>query len=123
MNGKKSWFIVDGYRPPVSKGDALDYEGHECYIILNVNDEDAHVKINIYFPDKEPVLGIEYVVPARRVKAFRSNDDEVFKDLDLGICNQYSINITSDIGIIVQYGRLDVNQDNMAYLATMGHGE
>ena len=41
MNGNKSWFIVDGYRPPVEKGGADDYEGHECIMVLNCNDEEA----------------------------------------------------------------------------------
>jgi hypothetical protein len=31
--------------------------------------------------------------------------------------------IRSDIGIVVQYGRLDVTQPNMAFLATLGHAE
>lgn len=123
MNGKKSWFIVDGYRPPEEKGGAQDYEGHECIMILNCNDEDAHVEIDVYFPDREPVLGIAYEVPARRVRAFRTNDKNVFKDLDLGIGKQYSLNVRSDVDVVVQYGRLDINQDNMAYMATLGYSD
>ena len=41
MSGKRSWYIVDGYRPPERQGGADDYQGHECIMILNCNDEDG----------------------------------------------------------------------------------
>ena len=123
MSGKRSWYIVDGYRPPERQGGADDYQGHECIMILNCNDEDTHVKIDVYFMDKPPVLGIEYTAPARRISAFCSDDRKVFGELKLGIGEQYSLNITSDIGIVVQYGRMDINQPNLSYLATLGFAE
>ena len=123
MNGEKNWYIVDGYRPPVHKGDAKDYEGHESIMILNCNEEDANVLIDVYFSDRPPVEGISLVAPAKRVTAFRSNDSKVFGDLHLDVGMQYSLRIHSDVNVIVQYGRLDVNQPNMAYLATLGYGQ
>lgn len=123
MSGKKSWYIVDGYRPPEEKGGADDYVGHESIMILNCNDEDAHVQIDIYFADREPIKGISYLAPARRISAFRSNDNEVFQSVKLEVGVQYSLNITSDVGVVVQYGRLDINQDNMSYMAMIGHTE
>lgn len=123
MNGKKSWFIVDGYRPPEEKGQDDSYMGHESIMILNCNDVDAHIEIDVYFSDKEPVTGITYTVPAKRVRAFRTDDRSVFKDLELGIGQQYSLNVRSDVDIVFQYGRLDVNQDNMAYMALMGYSD
>ncbi len=123
MNGKKNWYIVDGYRPYAQVNMANDYEGHECFMILNTNDQDAHVFMDIYYEDKEPVEGIPLTVPAKRIKAFRSSDKDVLGGLELGINEQYSMRIRSDIGVIVQYGRLDINQPNMAFLATMGYAE
>lgn len=123
MSGKTSWFIVDGYRPPVAANGAADYEGHECIMILNCNDVDAKVRIDVYFTDQEPVIGIPFTAPARRVSAFRSNDRSIFGELELDVGVQYSLNITSDVGVIVQYGRMDINQPNLAYLALMGHAE
>ncbi|HHV98211.1 MAG TPA: hypothetical protein GXX36_01335 [Clostridiaceae bacterium] len=123
MNGKKNWYIVDGYRPPVNPGEATDYEGHECIMILNCNDQDANIFIDVYFTDRPPVEGIPFVAPAKRVTAFRSNDRKVFGDLYLDVGVQYSLRIRSDVDVVVQYGRLDVNQPNMAYLATLGYGQ
>lgn len=121
--GKKGWFIVDGYKPPRFEGGAADYEGHECIMILNCNDEDAHIVIDVFFMDKEPISGIQYIAPARRISAFWSNDAQVFGGVELKENEQYSLRITSDIGVVVQYGRMDVNQSNLAYIATLGYAE
>jgi hypothetical protein len=123
MAGKKNWYIVDGYRPPVHAGEVKDYEGHEAIMILNCNEKDAHCTIDVYYMDKCPVLGITYTAPARRISAFRTNDSSVFGDVKLEVNQQYSLRITSDIDVVVQYGRLDINQPNMAYLATLGYSE
>lgn len=123
MSGKQDWYIVDGYRPYAQAGACDDYEGHESIMILNCNDQDANCLINVYFSDREPVLGIPFVAKARRISAFRSNDETVFGDLELAENMQYSLHITSDVGIIVQYGRMDVNQPNLAYLATLGFSQ
>ncbi|MBO4298262.1 MAG: hypothetical protein J5998_05635 [Clostridia bacterium] len=122
MNGKKNWYIVDGYRPPEKAGQC-EYVGHECIMILNCNEQDAHCLIDVYFEDRDPVLGIPFTAPAQRISAFRSNDKEVFGDVELSVNLQYSLRIRSDIGVIVQYGRADVSQPNLAYIATLGHAE
>ncbi len=122
MNGKNNWFIVDGYRPPEQPG-KVDYEGHECIMILNCNEQEAHCLIDVYFEDREPVLGIPFTVPAQRISAFRSNDRSVFGEVDLKVNLQYSLRIRSDIGVVIQYGRADVSQPNLAYIATLGHAE
>jgi hypothetical protein len=123
MTGKNSWYIVDGYRPPAAEGGDDSYEGHECIMILNCNEQDAHCLIDVYFADKPPVLGIPYTAPAQRISAFRSSDRSVFGTLELPESYQYSLRIRSDIGVVVQYGRMDVNQKNLAYIATLGYPE
>jgi len=123
MSGKKQWYIVDGYRPsPQPDPDAV-YEGHESVMILNTNNEDAHVLINIYFEDKDPVENIEYLVPAKRIRCFKTDDSSVLGGVKLDVGVQYSLSIKSDVGIIVQYGRLDVQQPNMAYMALMAQSD
>ncbi|MBR2878529.1 MAG: hypothetical protein IKB92_05450, partial [Clostridia bacterium] len=36
---------------------------------------------------------------------------------------QYSVRIRSDINIVVQYGRMDLAQPNLAYMSLMGYSE
>ena len=123
MEGKNNWYVVDGYRPPEKKGGAEDYEGHECIMILNCNEQDANCMIDVLFADRPPVLGSMYTAPAQRVSAFRSNDSRVFGELKLTEGLQYSLRVRSDIGVVVQYGRMDINQDNLAYIAALGYSE
>lgn len=123
MAGKKQWYIVDGYRPSPQPDPDADYKGHESVMILNTNDKDADILINIYFEDKEPVENIKMTVPAKRIKCFVTHDKDALGGVELGVGEQYSMEIKSDIGVIVQYGRLDVQQSNMALMALMAQGE
>lgn len=123
MSGKKQWYIVDGYRPSPQPDPNAVYEGHESVMILNTNDTDAHVLISIYFEDRDPIENIEYIVPAKRIRCFKTDDKSVLGGVELGVGIQYSLSIKSDVGIIVQYGRLDVQQSNMAYMALMAQSE
>lgn len=122
MGGKTDWYIIDGYRPPLHPGEA-EYEGHEAIMILNCNDAEAHCLLDVYFEDREPELGIPYTVPARRIRAFRTHDHTVFGKVELGVNVQYSLRVRSDVPVIVQYGRCDVSQANLAYIGTLGYGE
>jgi hypothetical protein len=119
--GRKCWYIVDGYRPPAEPAPEAAYEGHESVMILNANDRDAHVRIDIYFEDRDPAENIPLTVPAKRIRAFRTSDNGVLRGRAPGVNEQYSLRIRSDVGVVVQYGRLDVQQPNMAYLATLGY--
>lgn len=121
--GKKQWSIVDGYRPPRKKGDATDYQGHECVLILNRTQQDAHCLIDIYFEDRPPVKGIKFTAPAERISTFYTDDKEILGQANIDVMVQYSMHITSDTEIVVQYGRMDINQDNLAYMVTLGYGE
>lgn len=118
--GKREWSIVDGYRPPLRKGDASDYRGHECVLILNRTQQDAHCTIDIYFEDRPPVKGILFTAPAERISTFYT-DDAMFAGIGLDVMVQYSMYICSDTDIVVQYGRMDINQDNLAYMVTLGY--
>ena len=123
MAGKKTWFIVDGYRPPKQENGVAKYEGHEAIMILNCNKTDAHCLIDVFYEDKAPITGIKYTAPAQRISCFRTDDKCVFGDVELKVCEQYSLRVRSDIDVIVQYGRADVNQTNLAYIGLLGYSE
>ena len=121
MQGKKEWYVIDGYRPSPQPDSNAVYEGHESIMILNPNATDAHVLITVFFEDRDPVENIPLTVPAKRIRCFKTDDSDVLGGLKLGVGVQYSMSFQSDVGIIVQYGRLDVQQPNMAYMALLGH--
>ncbi len=122
-NGKKTWYVIDGYLPfPTAMPDA-GFEGHEAIMLLNCNGRDAHVLFDIYFEDRPPVKGIPISVGAERVKCVRMDHPDEIGGVALGRQEQYSLRIRSDENIIVQYGRMDIAQPNLAYIGTLGYAE
>jgi hypothetical protein len=120
MNGEGNytWFVPDGWLPP--EGGERDLINHESLMILNTSEKDADVEIDIYFDDQQPVKGLPLKVAAERIKAIRLDLPE---ELGYGIprATQYALRIKSSVKIIVQYGRMDVRQSNLAYYGTMAY--
>lgn len=121
--GAKNWYVIDGYLPFKGKVDDEPFEGHEAIMILNCHDEQAIVQMDIYYEDREPDAGIEIVVPARRVKCVRMDHPEEIGGVELGRQVQYSLRFRSDIEVVIQYGRMDIAQPNLAYIGLMGYSE
>lgn len=118
MYGNKVWFFPDGDRPPL--GDS-ELKGHESYVVLNPNGEDAHLTFTLYFEDRDPIEGIQMLVGAGRVKCFQTHNPDHFGAHVLPLTTQYAAKVESDVPVIVQYGRLDPRQNNLAYYTTMGY--
>ena len=118
MNGKRIWFFPDGERPPA--GDS-DMKGHESYIVLNPNKKDAHLTFTFYFEDKVPIRIDTMMVAAERVMCYQTHRPEHFGDHVIPIETQYAAMVESDVPVIIQYGRLDARQVNLAYYTTMGY--
>ena len=53
--GHKRWAIAEGYIPSQSSFSDRTLISHETACILNANDSDAHVRITLFFADREPV--------------------------------------------------------------------
>lgn len=122
-NGKKTWFVADGYLPYADEVKDGGFKGHEAIMLLNCNEQDADVRFDIYFDDRPPVKDIPITVGAERVKCVRMDHPDEIGGVALGRQMQYSLRIRSDVNIIVQYGRMDVAQPNLAYIGTMGYAE
>ena len=117
--GATRWVIAEGYIPGDSTGAGPTMESHETACMLNAGDADAHVRMTLYFADREPVGPYEVTVPARRTRHQRFNDLEdpapVPRDTD------YACLIESDVPIVVQHTRLDSRQAELALLSTMAY--
>ena len=50
MNGKKTWFIADGYMSDTVKG---EFVSHEAVCVLNLSGETAHIDLTLYFERSE----------------------------------------------------------------------
>jgi hypothetical protein len=117
--GKCKWAIAEGYIPAYSHGPEPRMLSHETACILNAGDKDAHVRITIFFSDRDPAGPYEITVPARRTKHIRFNNLESPEKIPEA--TEYSSVIESDVPIVVQHTRLDSRQDANALLSTIAY--
>ncbi len=117
--GRKRWAIAEGYIPGWSNGEPHLFTSHEAACLLNASDEDAHVRITLYFSDREPIGPYEITVGARRTLHVRFNDLEEPQPIPLA--TDYSSVIESDVPIVVQHTRLDSRQAENALLTTIAY--
>lgn len=118
--GKKTWIIPDCDLPPAGEG---ILKGHESVIIVNDSDIDAEIDVSIYYTDADCHEGIKWTVGAKRVRCFSPGKPEDMCGYQVPIATQYAMKISSNVEIVLQYGRLDNRQTNLAYYTTLGYGE
>lgn len=117
--GRKRWAIAEGYIPGWSNGPQPEMLSHETACLLNASDTEAHVKITVFFSDREPAGPYLVTVPPRRTNHLRFNDldtpEPIPPDTD------YASVIESDIPIVVQHTRLDSRQPQNALMSTIAY--
>lgn len=117
--GRKRWAIAEGYIPAESQAPEPQMTSHETACLLNAANRDAHVRITIFFVDRDPAGPYCVTVPARRTRHLRFNDlqdpEPVPRDTD------YATVIESDVPIVVQHTRLDSRQSANALLSTIAY--
>jgi hypothetical protein len=115
--GARIWAIPEGYIPEWSNGPEPEFTSHETACVLNAGDDDAHIRITLYFSDREPVGPYEVTVPARRTRHLRFNDLEQPEPVPRG--TDYASLFESDVPVVVQHSRLDSRQAENALLTSM----
>jgi hypothetical protein len=119
--GKKRWAISEGYIPRTSTGPEPEMESHETACILNPGNHDAHVRLTLYFADRDPVGPYFVRVPARRTLHVRFNDLRDPEPVPRG--TDYASVFESDVPIVVQHTRLDSRQPAHSLLTTMAYAD
>ncbi len=118
--GKKNWILPDCELPLPGEGKA---QGHESVIIVNDSDVDAEIKVKLFFVDKDGYEDIKWNVKAGRVRCFRMNNFADMCGFEVPFETQYAMKLTSNTNIVVQYGRLDNTQSNLAFYTTLGYAQ
>ena len=115
--GRHTWVIAEGYIPGESTGPAPEMTSHETACILNANDEPAHLRLMLYFADRDPVGPYRITVPPMRTLHLRFNSLEdpapVPRDTD------YASVFQSNVPVVIQHTRLDSRQPAHALLSTI----
>ncbi|GIP30188.1 hypothetical protein J23TS9_53180 [Paenibacillus sp. J23TS9] len=113
--GELQWIIPDGYIPPVSSG---QLQSHESVCVLNLGMEDVTVTVNVFFEDREPLLGMTAAVPAQRTKHIRTSSlNTGGEHIPVGV--PYAMEVTGSAPVYVQYSRLDATQAENALMSVM----
>jgi len=115
--GRKCWAIAEGYIPKESHTAGRELLSHETVCILNASEQEAHVRITIFFSDREPVGPYKVDVPAKRTRHVRFNDLTDPQPIPKG--TDYASLIESDVEIVVQHTRLDSRQAENALMTTI----
>ena len=118
--GKKVWILPDCELPKAGEGVA---KGHESVIIVNDSECDAEISVKLFFTDKEAYDKIKWTVKSGRVRCFRTNNIDDMCGFEVPLETQYAMKLESSENIVVQYGRLDNTQANLAFYTTMGYAE
>jgi hypothetical protein len=117
--GRKVWAIAEGYIPEGSTGPEPQMTSHETACILNASEQDAHIKITVFFSDRDPVGPYNITVPSKRTKHVRFNNLVDPEPIPKG--TDYSSLFESDAPIVVQHTRLDSRQAANALLTTIAY--
>ena len=119
--GAKLWAIPEGYIPGWGNGPEPEFTSHETVCLLNAADQDAHIRITIFFSDREPAGPYAFTVGARRTKHVRFND--LTDPETIPLATDFASVIESDVPIVVQHTRLDSRQAENALLSTIAYRE
>lgn len=121
MLGKTSWIIPEGYLPdlgPYPDDPAL--RSHEAACLLNTSSQPAHVKIEIYFRDRDPAGPYHVTVEARRTLHLRFDDLEDPEPIPRE--TDYASVFESDVPIVIQHTRLDARLGSLSLMSTIAFG-
>jgi hypothetical protein len=117
--GKKIWAIPEGYIPTYSTGKGRELVSHETVCLLNATEQNAKIKLTVYFTDRDPAGPYLIELAAQRTLHLRFNDLKEPEVVPIG--TDFASVIESDVPIVVQHTRLDSRQAENALLSTIAY--
>lgn len=115
--GSRRWAIAEGYIPSQSSFSDPALISHETACILNAGDEEAQVRITVFFADCEPVGPYLITVKPRRTLHLQFNDLKdpapIPRDTD------YASVFEANVPIVVQHTRMDSRHAEVSLLSTI----
>lgn len=118
--GHTRWAIPEGYIPGWSHGPEPQMTSHESVCILNASEQDADVRITVFYSDRDPAGPYCIKVPARRTRHVRFNQLEDPEPIPTD--TDFASVIQSSVPVVCQHTRLDSRQQENALLSTVAFG-
>jgi hypothetical protein len=119
--GRTRWAIAEGYIPSQSSFSDRALISHETACILNAGEDEAHVRITVFFANREPIGPYQVTVAARRTLHLRFND--LSEPAPIPRDTDYSSVFESDVPIVLQHTRLDSRRAEVSLLSTTAYAE
>lgn len=119
-DGAKLWFIPDAYLAKPADDDPV-YKNHEAICVMNTTSDDARLKLDFYFADREPIENIAVTIPAKRCYHIRMDIPEQVGGYQIPFDVPYGVRVQSDVPIVVQYSRMYATTHNISLMTTMAH--
>ena len=117
--GRHTWVIGDGWIPPASTGDDPALVSHEAACMLNSGEQAAHVRIEVFYSDREPAGPYEITIAPRR--AHHQSLGALTDPEPIPLGTDYCAVISSDVPIVVQHTRLDSRQAANSVFSTIAY--
>lgn len=116
--GKKTWLIPDNYLNSVSLN---DWNSHESVCVLNTGNNDAKIRMTLYFEDRD--CRDDFVSECKAGRAHHIRLDKLKSTGGEPIPRDvpYAILLESDVPLVVQYSRLDTSRMELALMTTMAY--
>lgn len=119
-DGAKLWFIPDAYLAKPADDDPV-YKNHESICVMNTTADDAHLKLDFYFEDRDPYENVDVTIPAKRCLHVRMDKPEQVGGYEIPFDVPYGVRIRSDVPVVVQYSRMYATTHNISLMTTMAH--
>ena len=118
-----TWLLPDGFVPTNgSNSENSQWVSHESICVLNTSKKSVEFFVDIYFIDRDPIRKVPFqVAPERSARVIVGNNYQ----LDHSLCLEvpagipFSLKITSEHDIAIQYTRADTRASNNALMSTL----
>jgi hypothetical protein len=97
------WLIPDGYLPG---GGDKELPGHEAICLVNTTGKDAQILLDVYFVDRDPILGVQLTAPAQRSAHWGIGGPYKLPGVDIPERTPFSLRLRSETCLGVQYTRV-----------------
>lgn len=116
--GRRRWAVAAGHVPVGSNGAEPAFTSRDQFSILNTGDQGAHVRVEVFYSHRSSVGPFRVTVAPRRMRQLRVNDLIFPEAVRLG--EPIGLVFTSDVPVVVQYGRCDTRACANAGFMPMG---
>ncbi|MEZ5286939.1 MAG: sensory rhodopsin transducer [Vicinamibacterales bacterium] len=116
--GRRRWVIAEGRIPESSTGADAQAVAQDTMCVLNAGPRDAHLRMTVFFADREPAGPYYLLVPARRTRHVHFDELAEPEPLPRGV--PFASTIDSDAPIVVQHTRLEPRQPDGPAMMSVG---